>query len=99
MTVSLETLRTDGEGRQMTQAHESGFPPPRMTAPADQRYVGLYYYSAYWRSWDKVLSIEDGVWTVQQVDLSGNAASDVRTHRTPLWANHFADKPFAVLTF
>lgn len=77
-----------------------GFPPPHRTAPPNRRYVGLYYYESYWLRWAKVLAVspEDGTFTVQTCDLNGDVLEDakVRTHRTPMWACHFADKPFDV---
>lgn len=72
------------------------FPTPANTAPQHQRYVGLFYYSRYWRSWDKIIAIKDNWWHVQAVDLDGNPIGRLRKHLTPMHANMFADKPFKV---
>ena len=68
------------------------FPTVKNTAPLHQRYVGLYYYSTYWNKWDLVLAIRNGWWIVQGIAKG----EEVRKHRTPLHADKFADKPFAV---
>ena len=70
----------------------SGFPPANKTAPAHRRYVGKFYYCAYWRMWDEVLDVDGGMWwTVRQV-----GSSEVRKHCTPMRADRFADAPFEV---
>ena len=76
----------------------SGFPRPEHTAPCNQRYVGCYYYEAYWRQWCKVLTVSSWQFTVQCCDMDGDLIPDakVRTHCTPMHSNHFANKPFDV---
>ena len=75
------------------------YPNPQQTAPQHQRYVGLYYYSKYWRQWDQVIGFKGMMWVVQSVDLNGQPVGEVRKHCTPLWARQFADKPFDVQFF
>ena len=67
----------------------SGFPPKKLTAPLSKRYVGLFYYGAYWRKWDEILFVDSSGWTVREV-----GTNVIRHYNTPLWANRFADQPF-----
>lgn len=71
-------------------------------APPDRRYVGLYYYSGYWQSWDRVINCgrdEYGTfWEVVEVDVSGNVVGEARRHCTSMEACHFADRPFKPMT-
>lgn len=74
----------------MLQGLYQGFPPEKLTAPAALRYIGCFYYCAYWKQWDEILDVSStGEWTVREV-----GTDTIRKHRTPLWANRFADKPF-----
>ena len=69
----------------------SGFPEVHETAPRHARYVGLFYYSAYWRTWDEVLSVKNNRWVVREI-----GTTKVREHYTALWASRFAERPFTV---
>ena len=77
-----------------------GFPALEHTAPANRRYVGCYYYESYWQQWVYVHDVNSvqGTFTVQTVHMNGDLDHDakVRTHRTPMHSNHFANKPFDV---
>jgi hypothetical protein len=67
-------------------------------APNNRRYVGMFYWSAYWQSWDKVIAVDATTWTVQEVNLSGSPIGPVRNHSTPMDARHFAVEPFRVMS-
>jgi len=74
-----------------------GFPIRGKTAPVHKRFVGLYYWSAYWQHWDKVISIEDNFyWFVQEVDSNGIPYGEIRRHCTTMWVDRFANQPFDV---
>lgn len=68
------------------------FPTPKNTAPLHRRYIGLYHYSDYFNTWDKILGIGRNYWIVQGTQ----DGEKVRRHSTPLHADKFADKPFMV---
>ena len=70
---------------------QTGYPPERKTAPLHRRYVGMFYYSDYFRKWDEVLGVTEREWIVREV-----GSDRVRRHCTPLWADRFADQPFEV---
>ena len=74
----------------------SGFPPQHRTAPNHKRFEGLYYYCAYWGHWDEVIRVDKTEWFVQKVDIYGSPIERVRSHRTPMWAGRFANKPFKI---
>lgn len=56
-----------------------------------KRYIGMFHYSSYWNSWDKVVDTTSYEWVVEDV-VSGVQ----RKHCTLLEANMFADTPFRV---
>lgn len=71
---------------------------PRRTTPITPRahHVGLFYWCAYWRHWDEVISV-DGVWVVVvQCDDAGQRIGEPRRHCTMMEPAMFADKPFPV---
>lgn len=70
----------------------NGFPQAQHTAPLHKRYIGKYYYSAYWNAWDEILGFDRFYWIVR--DIAPGSA--IRRHCTPLHANKFADLPFKV---
>lgn len=67
-------------------------------APNHSRYVGMFYWCAYWQSWDKVIAVDEHSWTVQEVNLNGSPTGRARNHCTAMDARHFADKPFRVMS-
>lgn len=81
--------------REHIYRHGAGFPRPERTAPNDRRYVGLYYYSAYFRHWDYVVDIDDTFWYVRAVNDDGTLG-ELRRHCSPLHAGRFAHQPFEV---
>lgn len=72
----------------------SGFPPPAHAAAPHRRFTGLWYYNAYFRSWDFVYHTTKSTWHVVDYDTEQQ-----RSHCTLLWASRFADAPFDVLLF
>ena len=58
--------------------------------PGAQRYIGLYHYSSYWDSWDKILGVTDYQWIVEDID------GKQRSHCTAIEGDKFADAPFKV---
>lgn len=70
-----------------------GFPTGNKIAFPHKRFVGLYYYDYYFRTWDEIIGIDGNWWIVKEV-----GTDYIRKHITTLWADAFADKPFDLKT-
>lgn len=73
----------------LIQKTSRGFPSGNKIAQPHKRFIGLYYYDAYFKKWDKILGIDGPFWVVQE-----EGTDHIRRHLTILWADSFADKPF-----
>ena len=81
------------------QSQQSGFPSGKLQAIPNRRYIGMFYYCAYWRQWDQILDVQGEVWVVRKVANDKGQPTlntPIRKHLTTLWANSFADHPFNV---
>lgn len=76
-----------------------GFAPQRFQAYLHPGYEGAFVWSAYWRTWDKVLGVRKlstggSAWIVQRVDTDGLPIGKVREHMTPIDRRGVYPRPF-----